>query len=390
MLRVLALNELATLLETLLRDPLLSDIWLEAEIASVSTPASGHWYFTLKDESTSIRANCWRSSAMRLMLPAVGARVRVHGRIDYYAARGEIQFIIDDIVDVGLGLAHAEFERLQRKYQGMSKQRTWPALPRRIGVVTSRSGAAWHDVQATLQARFPCVEVILAHSSVQGEYAPVEIVSALTQLYAEPVDVILVVRGGGSYEDLVAFNHEDVIQCMLRAPVPVVSGIGHEVDYTIADIVADYRAATPTMAAMAVTPDQRDIVQHVANLQATLAFHVQSRLNERSQRLDDIEARLFRAAPAQRIVAYQQRLDYSGLRLQQTIQHRISRTQETLNHLAAQLAALDPHAVLKRGFTLVRNQHGAIVRRADMLTGDEIVSIQFTDGQRTAHITEEP
>jgi len=200
----------------------------------------------------------------------------------------------------------------------------------------------------------------------------------------------LVVRGGGSYEDLVAFNHEDVIQCMLRAPVPVVSGIGHEVDYTIADIVADYRAATPTMAAMAVTPDQRDMVQHVANLQATLVFHVQSRLNERSQRLDDMEARLFRAAPAQRIVAYQQRLDYSGLRLQQTIQHRISRTQETLNHLAAQLDALDPHAVLKRGFTLVRNQHGAIVRQADMLTGDEIVSIQFTDGQRTARITEEP
>lgn len=389
MIRVLALSELATLLGTLLRDPLLADIWLEAEIASVSTPASGHWYFTLKDDTTSIRANCWRVSAMRLVLPAVGAKVRVHGRIDFYAARGEVQFIIDDIVDVGLGLAHAEYERLKRKYQGMSKQRPLPAFPRRIGVVTSRSGAAWHDVQATLQTRFPCVDVILAHSSVQGEQAPAELVNALTGLYAVSVDVILVVRGGGSYEDLVAFNHEDVIQCMLRSPVPVVSGIGHEIDYTIADIVADHRAATPTMAAMAVTPDQRDIWQHVANLQATLAFHIQSRLNERTQRFDDIEARLLRAAPAQRITAYQQQLDYAALRLQQTIQQRMSRTQTALDHLAAQLDALDPHAVLKRGFALVRNRQGEIVRRMDMLTHDDTVTIQFNDGQRTARITEE-
>lgn len=389
MLRVLTLGALATLLETLLRDPLLSDIWLEAEIASVSTPASGHWYFTLKDDSTTLKANCWRSNAARLRLPVVGARVQFHGRVDFYAARGEVQFIVDDIVDVGVGLARAEYERLQRKYTGMSKQRPVPRLPQRIGVVTSRSGAAWHDVQATLSTRFPCVEVVLAHSSVQGDNAPAEIVAALTRLYGIPLDVILVVRGGGANEDLAAFNHEEVVQAMLRSPVPVVAGIGHEVDYTIADIVADVRAATPTMAAMTVTPDQHDLLQHLANVDYTLAFHVTDRLNNRTQRLDDAEARLVRAAPAHRITSMQQQLDYATLRLDHAVQRQITSMQDTLAQRETRLQALDPNSVLQRGFALVRDHHGRLVRQVGAVQRDDVITIQLSDGQLSARITED-
>lgn len=389
MIRVLALGDLAKLLETILRDPLLSDIWLEAEIASVSTPVSGHWYFSLKDGNTTLRANCWRTTAARLTLPRVGDHVRLHGRVDYYSAKGEVQFIIDDIVDVGVGVARAEYERLVRKYTGMSKQRPLPRFPQRIGVVTSRSGAAWHDVQATLATRFPCVDVILAHSSVQGESAPAELVAALEQLYALALDVVLVVRGGGASEDLAAFNHEDVIQAVLRAPMPVVSGVGHEVDYTVVDVVADVRAATPTMAAMAATPDIRELLQHMTDMQYTLDYHMSNRANEAMQRLDDGAARLGRAAPAMRIAHTTQQLEYVTLRLEHAIHHRLNRAHEVLTQLATQLSAVDPQAVLQRGFALVTDQHGQAVRRISDVAPHDTVTIQLSDGRIHARITEE-
>ncbi len=389
MVREFTLKEFSTVLEGFFREPLFSDIWIVAEIASVSTPVSGHWYFSLKDDTVTLRANCWRTANRRLTLPDVGDRVRLHGRIDFYAARGEVQFIIDDIVAEGVGLAHAEFERLARKYAGMSKQRPLPRLPQRIGVVTSRSGAAWQDVIATLQTRFPCVEVVLAHSSVQGDNAPSELVAALELIYTQPVDVILLVRGGGSYEDLVAFNHEDVIQAILRSPVPIVSGVGHEVDTTIADLVADRRAATPTMAAMDATPAITDLVQLVANLDYTLSFHMQNRLNERTQRLDDSQARLLRAAPAQRVALYQQRIDYALQRSHLSVQQRLQSLRDTLTHQQSRLDALNPHAVLQRGFAVVRDAHGQIVRQRATVAPHDIVTIQLHDGQLTARITEE-
>lgn len=378
--QVIALNDLSNIIKEVLSNPLMSDLWVEAEIASLSQPASGHWYIGLKDGDATMRAACWRGVNQRLKRPDVGALVQVHGRVDFYTQKGEVQLIIDDIRDVGMSTSQAELERLIAKYQGLTRQRPIPRFPRRIGVVTSSTGAAIHDVIKTLNQRYPCVEVVLSHTLVQGIEAPSAIEAALEAISIEPLDVVLVVRGGGSAEDLAAFNSEVVAKAILRSPIPVITGIGHETDYSLADAVADLRAATPTAAATAAVPDRTELLQHLVNLRYTLDVHIANSCTALEMRVDDASARLQRAAPATRIAATMQQLDYAHQRLNRAIDQRMRIAHSQLTQYQSVLAALDPTAILHRGYAIVRDEQGAIVRSVQALGADQPISIQLHDG----------
>ncbi|MEY3990548.1 MAG: hypothetical protein RI985_1629 [Chloroflexota bacterium] len=379
-MQVIALNDLANIIKDVLGNPLMSDLWVEAEIASFSQPASGHWYIGLKDGDTTMRAACWRGLNQRLKRPDVGALVHVHGRVDFYTQKGEVQLIIDDIRDVGMSQSQAELERLIAQYQALTRQRPIPRFPRRIGIVTSKTGAALQDVLKTLNHRYPSVEVVLSHTLVQGADAPTAIEAALAALIPEPVDVILVVRGGGAAEDLAAFNSEIVAKAILRSPVPVITGIGHEIDYSLADAVADLRAPTPTAAATAAVPDRAELMQHLANLRYTLDVHMANTCTALEMRVDDASARLQRAAPANRIATVQQQLDYAHQRLDRAIDQRMRNANNQLAQYRTVLAALDPTAILQRGYAIVRDEHGAIVRSVQTVQPQQPISIQLHDG----------
>ncbi|MEJ2759898.1 MAG: exodeoxyribonuclease VII large subunit, partial [Anaerolineales bacterium] len=244
----------------------MQDIWIRGEISNLSLPKSGHMYFTLKDAQASIRCVMWRSQVSRLLnLPQEGEAVEVHGSVSVYEAGGQYQLYADQIRPAGEGQLYQEFLKLKNKLEAEGlfdpdRKRPIPAAPKVVGVVTSPTGAAIRDMLNTLRRRYPLTAVVLAPASVQGESAPAEVAAAILRLneYAHP-DVILVGRGGGSIEDLWAFNSELVARAIAASPAPVISGVGHETDFTIADFVADLRAPTPTAAAELASPDQMEV-----------------------------------------------------------------------------------------------------------------------------------
>jgi exodeoxyribonuclease VII large subunit len=255
----------------------LQDLWLEGEVSNWKHAPSGHIYFTLKDEAASIRCAMWRSNIQRAAyLPAGdGEAVLAHGYVSVYEPQGVYQFYVDDVQPVGLGSLYARFEQLKARLQAeglfdADRKRSLPHFPRRIGVVTSPSGAVLRDILNVLRRRYPLAEVIVAPTLVQGPEAPAQIVRALERVGQVPgVDVIILARGGGSLEDLWAFNDEAVARAIVAAPVPVVSGVGHETDFTIADFAADLRAPTSSAAAELVTPDRAALRQQVERAAST-------------------------------------------------------------------------------------------------------------------------
>lgn len=388
MIRPTPLSQVVQIVRSLLNDQLVQDIWIEATVVSFTVASSGHWYFSLKEGDVTMRGSCWRSVNARLRRPNEGAIVHLHGRVDFYGARSEVSFIIDDIREAGTDARAIELERLMTLYASLTRKRPLPAFPRRIGIATSRTGAALQDVLSTIQHRYPCVELVLAHCSVQGQSAPSEIEAALEQLYTEALDVILVVRGGGATEELGAFNSEIVAKAVLRSPVPVVSGVGHEVDTTLIDVVADVRAATPTYAAMTATPNRTDLLQHLANVRYTMALHVANAAAELEMRLDDASARLLRAAPAVRIATMHTQLGYASQRLQRAMTSIVQQRRAMLEQQAVRLDALDPAAVLERGYAIVRTADGAIIRSALGTPAHTPITIQYADGYLPARTTE--
>ena len=388
MIRPTPLSHVALIVKSLLNDQLLHDIWVEATLVSINVATSGHWYLSLKEGDVTMRGSCWRTVNARLKRPTEGAIVHLHGRVDFYGARSEVSFIIDDIREAGTDARAIELERLMAHYATLTRKRPLPAFPQRIGIATSRTGAALQDVLSTIQNRYPCVELVLAHCSVQGQTAPSEIEAALDLLYGENLDVILVVRGGGSAEDLIAFNSEVVAKAVLRSPVPVVSGVGHEVDTTLIDIVADVRAATPTYAAATATPNRSDLLQHLANLRYTMTLHVGNTAAELEMRIDDATARLLRAAPAVRIATMHTQLGYASQRLHRAMQSIVQQRRALLEQHAVRIDALDPTAVLERGYAIVRRADGTIIRSALGTPPLTPITIQYADGYLPAHTTE--
>lgn len=409
-------------------------LWVEGEISNLSRPGSGHLYFTLKDEAAQVRCAMFRGRGQHLgFRPENGAHVRVRARISLYEARGDLQLIVEHMEDAGLGALQRAFELLKHKLaaEGLfdaARKRELPALPRRIGVVTSPTGAAIRDILSVLRRRFPAIDVLIYPVPVQGEGAATEIAATLRLAsQRRDCDVLILARGGGSLEDLWAFNEEIVARAVHASEIPVVTGIGHEIDFTIADFVADRRAPTPSVAAEMVSPDRYEwlamLSRHARRLatrmRQTLAHahqtfswceqrlqrqHPGQRLQNQNQRLDELDQRLQRAmqhglrhtrmhlhaltvrmqqhAPLTRVQLAAQHLDHLRHRLTHATSSRLVHHRQHLLTLSRTLDSISPLATLGRGYAIAqRASDGTVVRRiADAPLGSQL-HIRLTDGQ---------
>jgi len=397
MRNIYTISHLSAYLKELLDlDPLLSDVWLRGEVSNFSRARSGHCYFTLKDEGAQLRCVMWRSTAARLpVLPRGGEAVVARGYLTLYPERGDLQFYVEEMEPAGLGVLHQRFEELKARLaaEGLfapERKRPLPPFPRRIGVVTSPGAAALRDILNVLSRRHPLVEVLLSPTLVQGSEAPAQIAAAIAVFEHVPVDVVVVARGGGSLEELWAFNEEIVARAIHGCSVPVISGVGHEVDFTIADFVADHRAPTPSAAAELVVPDVRELRAALRALQARLNDAMQSLLTERVERLRQEQRALERLSPRARLERHQQRLDELCRRLDSAAAYRLALQQSALDGLVARLAGLAPQATLARGYAIVAEYGtGRLVRRAaDVAPGDPL-DITVEEGDFPAVVAEE-
>ena len=374
-------------------DELLRDLWIQGEISNLSRPTSGHLYFTLKDSGAALRCVMWRTTAGRLRINLQnGLSVEAHGAIKVFERDGVYQLYVDSVRPVGEGQLFQEFARLKARLEAEGlfdeeRKRPVPARPRRIGIVTSPTGAALQDMLNTLGRRYPLAEVIVAPCAVQGDAAPAEIVAALFNLCrVAPPDVILLARGGGSLEDLWAFNDERVVRAIVASPVPVITGVGHETDFTLADFASDLRAPTPTGAAVMATPDRADLAAELRGLQARLEDVVLSRLDGNRQDLEFVARRLKRASPAARIRGERQRLDDLQMRGQRAMRQNLALRRAHWQGLANRLQALNPSAILQRGFALVERADGSLVRSAAQVQQGERITIHVSDGRVQARV----
>ena len=394
---------------------------VQGELSGFSRAASGHCYFSLKDSDGApalLRCAMFRRAALLVdFAPADGQQVELRGRLGVYDARGELQLVVEAMQRVGTGALYEEFLRRRARLaaEGLfdpARKRPLPVFPRVLGIVTSTAAAALRDVLSTLQRRSPQVRVLIYPSPVQGVDAPAALVAAL-QLAGQrrEVDAVLLVRGGGSLEDLWAFNDERVVRAVATCPVPVVCGVGHETDITLADLAADLRAATPTAAAELAAPMQTEALAQLAATAATLQRVLQRRLQTQAQRLDTAVLRL--GQPARRVLAQQQGLDGlagrlgQGLRavqvrrgeqlgrlgqqLQRAVQVRLQREPLRLEAAAQRLAAQDPARVLKRGYAWVESMDGRPVVSVGNLRPGQAVRAVWADGRVSAEVlTVEP
>ncbi len=381
--------------ELLTSDELLQDLWVAGEVSNLIHHTSGHVYFTLKDGGAALRCVMWRSIVnLQKILPRDGDALEVHGKISLYEVRGEYQLTVDRIRPAGEGALYAEFLRLKAllEAEGLfdpERKRPIPARPQRIGIVTSATGAALQDILNTLRRRYPLVEVVVAPTPVQGEEAPLGIITALQEVarLAKP-DVIILARGGGSIEDLWAFNDERVARAIAAAPVPVITGVGHETDFTIADFVSDLRAPTPTAAAEMATPNQADLRLDLAELEGRLRRTIQNITNELRWSFKDLLGQLERNSPLVQIQSASQRVDELDRRLAASTSHIAVLAHTHLNGLAQRLAALNPRAVLERGYAIVSDPLGETITRLAQVKANEALKVQVSDGDFGVHVDE--
>lgn len=367
----------------------MQDVWVEGEVSGVSRPASGHVYFTLKDSGAQLRAVMWRNAAQVYdKWLAQGALVLAHGKVSVYEAGGTFQLYIDTLQPAGVGDLNRQFELLKAKLEAEglfdeSRKRPLPAFPHRIGLVTSPSTAAIRDIFNVLRRRWPLLEVLLAPAPVQGQDAPPKIIAALEALYRrDDIDLIVVARGGGSIEDLWCFNDERVARQIAASPVPVVSGVGHEIDFTIADFVADVRAPTPSAAAELITPNRAELAAQVQELAARLETTLHT-ITQARRRQVLLQARaLGHLSPQARLANARQRVDDLSARGATRLAFGLRLRRERLNGLSARLRALDPLAVLSRGYAVVRRaDNGELISNTAQVAQGDAISVRVSDGE---------
>lgn len=387
-------HQVATYLRELFEtDPHLNDIWIEGEVSNVSRPASGHVYFTLKDGAAQLRAAFFQRrgapSAATARLIDNGSAVVAHGRISLYEQRGELQFYVDFVQPEGVGALQAEFERLRAKLEdeGLfdpSRKRPLPRFPRRIGVVTSASGAVFHDICHVLERRWPLAEVVLAPTPVQGPDAVAGIVGGIEHLNAlGDLDVTIVGRGGGSIEELWAFNDEHVARAIFRSAVPTVSAVGHETDTTIADFVADRRAPTPSAAAEIVAPDRRDVSMRLGVAAGAMKSELLRRLATDREGVRYGMRRMERLSPD--VQRERQRVDDLARRAATTTEALHRSLVSGVGGCVWRLRTLDPFATLDRGYALVQKGTRVVSSVSDARSGDA-VDVRVRDGSFAARI----
>ncbi len=419
----------------------LAKLWVEGEISNIARPASGHVYFTLKDDSAQIRAAFFRQRQRGPTLNLKnGDLVLAFGRVSLYEARGDYQLIVEQIEPAGEGALKREFDRLKRKLaaEGLfdeDRKQPLPALPKRIGIVTSPSGAAVRDILTVLERRFPAVPVVIYPAAVQGDAAPGELIAAIDRaVERDECDVLIVGRGGGSLEDLWAFNDEGLARAIADCPIPIVSAVGHEVDFTIADFVADLRAPTPTGAAELVVPDSAEWAERLSGLASRLARASQRALETRGQSLDYLSRRLTALSPASTlkrqhaalreqtarlVTAVRQalherrhdvqalrngllahspavrversigRLDASLVRLSIAARDVLAARQHRLELAARELHAVSPLATLERGYAIVMDAgSGKVLTAASEASEGQRIRAKLASGSITATVDE--
>jgi exodeoxyribonuclease VII large subunit len=386
--RFWTVSEVNTYLKTLLEaDPSLQDLWVEGEISNLSRPASGHLYFTLKDQNSSLRCVMWKNRAAALgALLQEGAAVEAHGNLNVYEQRGQYQLYIDFLRPRGEGKLFQEYQRLKAQLEGEGlfdpgRKRKLPAWPSRIGIVTSATGAAFQDMKDTLKRRYPLVRILLAPTSVQGENAPAEIAAALNRLYDLKPDLILIGRGGGSIEDLWAFNDERVARAIFESPVPVISGVGHETDFTISDFVADLRAPTPTAAAELAVPDQGELRTGIAEFESRILRSIQGIFSEQSWKLENLAGQIARLSPLGEIINGRQRLDELSDRLERAGAGYLKGIRDKCNSFQARLSALNPESILKRGYAVLTADDGSTIYQVGQVSSGEHLQVRVSDGE---------
>jgi exodeoxyribonuclease VII large subunit len=359
---------------------------VQGELSNVKLHTSGHFYFTLKDEASQISGVLWRSRAASLsFLPEDGMKVVVSGRLTVYEVRGVYQIDASSIRPLGVGELQLAFERLRNKLaaEGLfdtSRKKRLPEYPERIGIITSPTGAALQDILNILKRRFPGVEVILNPVAVQGGGAAEEIALAIADVNRfGAVDVLILARGGGSLEDLWAFNEERVARAIAASTIPVISAIGHEIDFTIADFVADLRAPTPSAAAELVVKDRRAVIEVLSNYWYTMHQHVQDMLREHRENIRHLLESYAFNRPVDLLRQFSQRLDELLKSLSVASSHRLALMSADSRALQQRITALDPRLALKRGYTIVRRD-GRIVGSRKPLRSEDEIEIEFHDG----------
>jgi len=413
-------------------------LWLEGEISNLSRPSSGHWYFSLKDEAAQLRCAMFRQrNLMTRFSPRDGSHVLVRGRVSLYEQRGDYQFIADYMEEAGEGALRQRFELLKTKLAAeglfaIEHKRPLPRLPRRIGVITSPTGAAIRDVLHILRRRFCTIPVLVYPVQVQGGVAAAQIARTIRRASARAeCDVLILVRGGGSLEDLWAFNEESVARAIYDCTVPIVTGIGHEVDFTIADFVADVRAPTPSGAAELAAPDGNELLKNVlrltnrlnvaltrslktqqdraAWLQRRLAqLHPGVELRQRAQRLDDLEQRLIRVvrsdlsdrqrtvlqlatelrqhSPALRVANARRRLGVAHACIERAARQTMDKLARRLAVASRTLDAVSPLATLERGYAIVTDSKGTVITNAQDVRAGQIIEARLTKGSVRARV----
>ncbi len=391
--RLLTVSDLSRYMRALMdSDEILRDIWVSGEISNLSQPASGHIYFSLKDQNSSLRCVIWKTTAMRLLVNLRnGQAVEAHGAVSLYERDGTYQLYINSLRMAGEGWLYQEFLRLKARLEAEglfdeARKRPTPAIPQRIGIVTSATGAALQDILNTLNGRYPLAEVILSPAPVQGDDAPPRLVRALQRLEAAHPDVIIMARGGGSLEDLWAFNDERVVRAIVASSVPVITGIGHETDFTLADFAADLRAPTPTGAAVLATPDAADMRAALGSQLLHLDSAMSALLTANRRDTLDVQQRLTRLSPQRKIQDDRQRLDELVERtVRGLIAHQRLR-RARVDGLSSRLQALSPLAVLQRGYAVLRGPDGRILQSVSQVNPGDIVDAHIQDGNLTAQI----
>lgn len=415
-------------------------IWLVGEISNFASPSSGHWYFTLKDERAQIRAAMFRNANQRVKIrPQHGMQVLVRAKLTVYEPRGDYQLIIEHMEDAGAGLLQQKYEQLKAKLQteGLFAPEHKQALPesiKKVGVITSPTGAAVRDILAVLKRRDPSIEVIIYPSSVQGQAATGELLHMLQRAIARnEVDVLIMARGGGSLEDLWCFNDEQLAYALHSCPIPTISAVGHEVDFTICDFVADVRAPTPSAAAELVSRDQRETLARIQHLshrveqawlrqfrqrsqhhgylsQRLQQQHPQRQLQQNGQRLDELSMRtqnalqrhlqqvksnqiqlhkrLINVHPERRIAPLKQQQQQLQQRLSLAMQQLLKQQQQRFQSLTQGLHMVSPLQTIERGYAVVRKTDGSLVRSPEQLTQGEAFQVKVAEGEFTATKTE--
>jgi len=387
---VLSVSQVSRYLKELLEtDEILQDVWVRGEVSGYRMYPSGHCYFTLKDAEAQLPCVFFKNARMRSAAPELrdGMAIAANGRISLYERDGKLQLYVEDVELIGEGALFLRFEQLKARLaaEGLfdaSRKRPLPASPSVIGIVTSPQAAALRDMLRVLRTRYPLASVILSPALVQGAEAPAAIAEALDLLNEHgEAEVVILGRGGGSIEELWAFNDEVVARAIARSRIPVISGVGHETDFTIADFVADQRASTPTAAASAAVPDIAEWRAHVVELQQELTEFMDAFLSDQREQLERTRRDLLRLNPQYQLERLQQRLDDTSALLQARIQYILSLHHERLRGIALRLHSLSPLLTIARGYAVVRRDadQTIVTSMQQVQTGDQL-TIQVTDG----------